>query len=149
MVRSPESDRSIISDFAPYSTSISIFDYHIAANGNIANTLNDLTAIQTTWNHRVRPLVTITNLTPEGFSPERVHQVLNSPTSRTNLVGSEPGPVAPITDVRRTVEFAIRYVPRRKIIIGVPFYTGMIGLFRIVQTELPQPFLIKMLWKQP
>ena len=36
--------------------------------------------------------------------------------------GSEPGPVAPITDVRRTVEFAIRYVPRRKIIIGVPLY---------------------------
>ena len=36
--------------------------------------------------------------------------------------GSEPGPVAPITDVRRTIEFAIRYVPSRKIIIGVPLY---------------------------
>lgn len=210
VVRTPELDQSLIRDFAPYSTSISIFEYHIAGNGDIANTLNDLTAIQTTWNFRVRPLATITNLTPEGFSPELVHQVLNNPTARTNLVnnitylvtnkgyggvnidfervlaedrdlftgflrelsdrlrplgrtltiavpaktseeipwlkgydyggigsvvdfmfimaydfhhaGSEPGPVAPITDVRRTVEFAIRFVPRRKIIIGVPLY---------------------------
>lgn len=210
VVRSPELDRSLISDFAPYSTSISIFEYHFASNGDIANNLNDLTAIQTTWNYRVRPLVTVTNLTPEGFSPELVHQVLNNPTARTNLVnnisylvtnrgyggvnidfervmaedrdlftgflrelrdrlqplgrtltialpaktseeipwlkgydyggigsvvdfmfimaydwhhaGSAPGPVAPITEVRRTVEFAIQYVPRRKIIIGMPLY---------------------------
>ena len=210
VVRSPELDRALISDFAPYSTAISIFEYHFASNGDIANTLNDLTAIQTTWSHRVRPLVTITNLTAEGFSPELVHQVLNNPTARTNLVnnivflvtnrgyggvnidfervmaedrdlytgflrelkerlqplrstltiavpaktsedipwlrgydyggigsvvdfmfimaydwhhaGSEPGPVAPITEVRRTVEFAIRYVPRRKIIVGTPLY---------------------------
>ena len=210
VVRSPELDRALISDFAPYSTSISIFEYHFASNGDIANNLNDLTAIQTTWNYRVRPLVTVTNLTPEGFSPELVHQVLNNPTARTNLVnnisylvtnrgyggvnidfervmaedrdlftgflrelrdrlqplgrtltialpaktseeipwlkgydyggigsvvdymfimaydwhhaGSEPGPTAPITEVRRTVEFAIKYVPRRKIIIGMPLY---------------------------
>ena len=210
VTRSPELDRALISDFAHYSTSISIFEYHIASNGDIANTLNDLTAIQTAWNYRVRPLVTITNLAPEGFSPELVHQVLNSPTARTNLVnnisylvtnrgyggvnidfervmaedrdlftgflselrdrlqpldrtltiavpaktneeipwlkgydyggigsvvdfmfimaydwhhaGSVPGPVAPITEVRRTVEFALRYVPSRKIILGVPLY---------------------------
>ena len=36
--------------------------------------------------------------------------------------GSEPGPVAPITEVRRTVEFALRNVPRRKITIGMPLY---------------------------
>ncbi|SDN54266.1 glycosyl hydrolase family 18 protein [Bacillus sp. OK048] len=210
VVRSPELDRALISDFAPYSTSISIFEYHIASNGDIANTLNDLTAIQTTWTYRVRPLVTVTNLTTKGFSPELVHQVLNNPAARTNLVnnisylvtnrgyggvnidfervmaedrdlftgflrelrdrlqplgrtltialpaktneeipwlkgydyggigsvvdfmfimaydwhhaGSEPGPVAPITEVIRTVEFAIQYVPRRKIIIGMPLY---------------------------
>ncbi|MDR7080286.1 spore germination protein YaaH [Neobacillus niacini] len=210
VVRSPELDRALISDFAPYSTSISIFEYHFASNGDIANNLNDLTAIQTTWNYRVRPLVTVTNLTPEGFSPELVHQVLNNPSARTNLVnnisylvtnrgyggvnidfervmaedrdlftgflrelrdrlqplgrtltialpaktsqeipwlkgydyggigsvvdymfimaydwhhaGSAPGPTAPITEVRKTVEFAIKYVPRRKIIIGMPLY---------------------------
>ena len=210
VVRTPELDRALISDFAPYTTSLSIFEYHIAANGDIANTLNDLTAIQEAWNHRVRPLATITNLTPEGFSSELIHQVLNNPTSRTNLVnnitylvtnrgyggvtidfervltedrdlltgflrelrdrlkpigrtltiavpaktseeipwlmgydyggigsvvdymfimaydfhhaGSEPGPTAPLPDVQRTVEFAIRYVPRRKIILGVPLY---------------------------
>ncbi|WHY86711.1 glycoside hydrolase family 18 protein [Neobacillus novalis] len=210
VIRSPELDRALISDDAPYCTAISIFEYHIASNGDIANTLNDLTAIQTTWSHRVRPLVTVTNLTPEGFSPELVHQVLNNPSTRSNLVnnitylvnnrgyggvnidfervraedrdlftgflrelrdrlkpigrtltialpaktseeipwlrgydyggigsvvdfmfimaydwhhaGSEPGPAAPITEVRRTVEFAIRYVPRRKIIIGMPLY---------------------------
>ncbi|MEC1526235.1 glycoside hydrolase family 18 protein [Neobacillus niacini] len=210
VVRTPELDQNLIRDFAPYSTSISIFEYHITSNGDIANTLNDLTAIQTTWSHRVRPLATVTNLTSEGFSPELVHQVLNNPTARTNLVnnitylvtnkgyggvnidfervlaedrdlftgflrelrdrlrplertltialpaktseeipwlkgydyggigsvvdfmfimaydfhhaGSEPGPVAPLTEVRRTVEFAIRFVPHRKIIIGVPLY---------------------------
>jgi spore germination protein YaaH len=36
--------------------------------------------------------------------------------------GSEPGPVASLPDVRRTIEFAIKYVPRRKIILGVPLY---------------------------
>ena len=36
--------------------------------------------------------------------------------------GSVPGPVAPITEVRRTVEFALEMVPRRKIILGVPLY---------------------------
>ena len=88
VVRTPELDRALISDFAPYTTSLSIFEYHIAANGDIANTLNDLTAIQEAWNHRVRPLATITNLTPEGFSSELIHQVLNNPTSRTNLVNN-------------------------------------------------------------
>ena len=34
--------------------------------------------------------------------------------------GSEPGPVASITEVRRTIEFAIERIPRRKIILGVP-----------------------------
>ncbi|WP_284036600.1 glycoside hydrolase family 18 protein [Neobacillus sp. 114] len=209
-VRSPELDRNLIRDFAPYSTAISIFEYHIAGNGDIANTLNDLTAIQTLWSLRVRPIATITNLTPGGFSPELVHQAINNPTARTNLVnnitnlvtnrgyggvnidfervlavdrdlytgflrelrdrlkplgrtltvavpaktseeipwlkgydfggigsvvdfmfimaydfhhaGSEPGPVASIPDVRRTIEFAISNVPRRKIIIGVPLY---------------------------
>ena len=58
VVRTPELDQALIRDFAPYSTSISIFEYHIASNGDIANTLNDLTAIQTTWTHRVRPLAT-------------------------------------------------------------------------------------------
>jgi spore germination protein YaaH len=210
VVRSPELDQSLISDFAPYSTAISIFEYRFASNGDIVNTLNDLTAIQTTWKYRVRPLVTITNLTSAGFSPELVHQVLNNPASRTNLVnnisflvtyrgyggvnidfervlekdrdvftgflselrdrlkplgrtltialpaktseeipwlrgydyggigsvvdfmfimaydwhhaGSEPGPVAPITEVKKTIEFAIKYAPRRKIIIGMPLY---------------------------
>jgi spore germination protein len=36
--------------------------------------------------------------------------------------GSEPGPVAPITEVRRTIQYAVGLVPRRKIIIGVPLY---------------------------
>lgn len=210
VVRSPEMDRGLIKNFAPYSSSISLFEYHIAANGDIANDLNDLAAIEETWRNRVTPLATITNLTPEGFSTEIVHQVLNNPTARTNLVnnivylvsrkgyggvnidfervsaqdrdlftgflrelrdrfapegytltiavpaktseeipwlrgydyggigavvdfmfimaydwhhaGSEPGPVAPITEVRRTIEFAINKVPRRKIILGVPLY---------------------------
>ena len=210
VTRSPELDRALISDFAPYSTFISMFSYNIASNGDLANTLNDLTAIETTWSFRVRPLATITNLTPEGFSPELTHQVLNNPTARMNLVnnisflmtnrgyggvnidferlleedrdlytgflreladrirplgrtvtvavpaktsedipwlrgydyggigsvvdfmfimaydwhhgGSEPGPVAPITEVRRTIEFALQNVPRRKITIGMPLY---------------------------
>lgn len=210
VVQSPERDRTLINDFAPYASSIAMFDYHFAANGDIVNDLNDLVAIETTWRNRVTPLVTITNLTSEGFSSDLVKQVLNNPTSRTNLVnniyylvarkgyggvnidfervreeerdlytgflrqlrdrfkpagyvltvavpaktsedipwlkgydfggigsvvnfmfimaydwhhaGSEPGPVAPITEVRKTIEFAINQVPRRKIILGVPLY---------------------------
>jgi spore germination protein len=210
VLRNPELDRALISDFAPYSSSIAIFEYHFSNNGDIANDLNDRVAIETTWGHRVTPLATITNLTAQGFDPELAHVVLNNPTARTNLVnniftlisrkgyggvnidfervravdrdlfsgflrqlrdrlrpagfiltiavpaktsedipwlrgydyggigavvdymfimaydwhhsGSEPGPVAPITDVRRTIEFAIRFVPSRKIILGVPLY---------------------------
>ncbi|MCC2931549.1 glycoside hydrolase family 18 protein [Bacillus sp. LBG-1-113] len=210
VLRNPDLDRDLINDYAPYSSSISIFEYHIAPNGDIANELNDAAAIETTWRRRVTPLATITNLTSAGFSTELVRQVLNNPTARTNLVnniynlvstrgyggvmidfekvsaadrdlftgflrqlrdrlqpggyvltiavpaktsddiswlrgydyggigavvnymfimaydwhhaGSEPGPVAPITEIRRTIEFAIAQVPRRKIIIGVPLY---------------------------
>src|SRR5699024_3246574 len=35
---------------------------------------------------------------------------------------SEPGPVAPITEVQKTIEFAIDRMPRNKIILGVPLY---------------------------
>lgn len=210
VVRNPELDRLLINDFAPYSSYISIFDYQFAPNGDLTTNLNDLVAIEETWRNRVTPLATITNLVPEGFSSELAHQVLNNPTSRTNLVnnifylvshkgyggvnidferinsedrdlftgflrqlkdrferesyvltiavptknsedipwlegydyggigavvdfmfimaydwhypGSEPGPVAPITEVQRTVEFAIDRVPRSKIILGVPLY---------------------------
>jgi spore germination protein len=209
-IRRPELDQQLINEFAPYSSSISIFEYHFASNGDIVNELNDLTAIQTTWRNRVTPLATMTNITSNGFDPNLMHQVLNSPSSRSNLVnniydlvkrkgyggvnidfeqvmaedrdlftgflsqlqdrlsegkfalvvsvppkssdnvpwnmgydyggigsvadfifimaynwhygGSEPGPVAPITEIRRTVDFAIRYIPQRKIILGVPLY---------------------------
>ncbi|WP_068672068.1 glycosyl hydrolase family 18 protein [Oceanobacillus sp. Castelsardo] len=36
--------------------------------------------------------------------------------------GSEPGPVAPINDVRRTIEYALEKMNSRKIILGVPLY---------------------------
>jgi len=209
-IRSPELDQQLINEFAPYSSSISIFEYHFASNGDIVNELNDLTAIEATWRNRVTPLVTITNLTSQGFDPNLIHQVLNSPSSRLNLVNniyelakrkgyggvnidfeqvlaedrdlfssflsqlrgrlregglslvvcvppkssenvpwnmgydyggigsvadfifimaynwhygqSVPGPVAPLTEIRRTVDFAINYIPQRKIILGVPLY---------------------------
>ncbi|TCN25149.1 glycoside hydrolase family 18 protein [Mesobacillus foraminis] len=210
VVRSPEQDRDLISDFAPYASSISLFHYRIGPDGDIVNELNDLTAIQATWSHRVTPLATITNLTSGGFSTHLASQVLNNPTARNNLVnniynlatargyggvnidfervaaadrdlytgflrqlrerfepaglavtvsvpaktsedipwlkgydlggigsvvnyvfimaydwhhaGSEPGPTAPITEVRRTIEYAISRIPTRKIILGVPLY---------------------------
>ncbi|KKI90043.1 sporulation protein [Bacillus sp. SA1-12] len=210
VVRSPQLDEALIKDFAPYASAISIFDYQFAPNGDILTELNDITAVETTWRNRVTPLVTVTNLTSEGFSTELVHEVLNNPTARTNLInniftlitrkgyggvnidfervsaedrdlftgflrqlrdrlnpagfvltiavpaktsdeipwlrgydyggigavvnfmfimaydwhhaGSEPGPVAPITEVRRTLEYAIARVPSKKIILGVPLY---------------------------
>lgn len=88
VLRNPDLDRELINDYAPYSSSISIFEYHIAPNGDIANQLNDAAAIETTWQRRVTPLATITNLTSGGFSTEIVHQVLNNPTARTNLVNN-------------------------------------------------------------
>ncbi|KMT23309.1 glycoside hydrolase family 18 protein [Clostridium cylindrosporum] len=208
VVRTPSLDRELINRFAPNSTAISIFEYHFLPNGDIANDLDDSAAIQTTWENRATPLVTITNLTPQGFGTELVHQMLNNPSSRRNLInnivhlvtrkgyggvnidfervsaqdrdlftgflrelrdslgryyitvavpaktsedipwlrgydyggigsvvdsmfvmaydwhhpGSEPGPVAPIDEVRRTIEFAMKRVPRNKIMLGVPRY---------------------------
>ncbi|MCM3790693.1 glycoside hydrolase family 18 protein [Domibacillus indicus] len=210
VVRSPALDQALITDFAAYASIISLFEYHFAANGDIVNELNDVTAVQTTWQNRVTPIVTVTNLTEQGFSPELAHQVLNNPAARTNLInnifslvsrkgyggvnidfeqvrqedrdlftgflrqlserlkpagfvvtvavpaktsedipwlrgydyggigavvdymfimaydwhhaGSEPGPGAPITEVRRTIEFASSRLPRSKIILGMPLY---------------------------
>lgn len=67
VIRTPEADRELINDFAPYSSAISLFEYHFGPNGDIINDLNDRTAIETTWQNRVRPLAVITNLT-EGDS---------------------------------------------------------------------------------
>jgi spore germination protein len=210
VVRSPALDQTLITNFAPYASIISLFEYHFAVNGSIANELNDATAVQTTWQSRVTPIVTITNLTEQGFSPELVHQVLNNPAARTTLInnivslisrkgyggvnidfeqvleedrdlftgflrqlaerlkpaglimtvavpaktsenipwlrgydyggigavvdymfimaydwhhaGSEPGAGAPITEVRKTIEFATSRLPRSKIILGMPLY---------------------------
>src|SRR5699024_539648 len=88
VIRSPELDSLLINDFAAYSSYISIFDYQIDRNGNFTIDLNDLTAIEETWRNRVMPLATITNLVPEGFSTDLAHQVLNNPTSRSNLVNN-------------------------------------------------------------
>ncbi|AKO92432.1 sporulation protein [Priestia filamentosa] len=87
-VRSPELDRELINDFAPYSSSIAIFEYHFGPNGDIVNRLDDLVAIQTTWQNRVTPLVTITNLKTSGFDTGVARQVLNNPTARTNLINN-------------------------------------------------------------
>lgn len=210
VVRTPELDALLIDDFAPYSSYISMFDYQFSPNGDIVNELNDRAAIEESWRNRVMPLVTVTNLVPEGFSTDLSHQVLNNPTSRTNLVNnivnlisrkgyggvnidfervaaedrdlftgfllelknrldeynymltiavppktsedipwllgydyggigsivdlifimaydwhhaeSGPGPVAPINEVRNTIQFATERVPREKIILGIPLY---------------------------
>lgn len=39
-----------------------------------------------------------------------------------HVPSTEPGPVAPIGEVRNTIEFAIQHVNRNKIILGVPRY---------------------------
>ncbi|MBT2573642.1 glycoside hydrolase family 18 protein [Bacillus sp. ISL-51] len=210
VIRTPEADRALINDYAPYSSAISLFEYHFGPNGDLLNDLNDKTAIETTWKNRVRPHAVITNLTGGGFSSDLAHQVLQNPSARTNLVnnivslttrkgyggvnidferiseadrdlftgflrelknrlsqhqlaltisvpaktsegvpwlrgydyggigavvdymfimaydwhhaGSEPGAVAPLTEVRETINFAISRVPRRKVILGVPLY---------------------------
>lgn len=35
---------------------------------------------------------------------------------------SEPGPIAPINEVRQTIQFALRHVPKEKIVLGFPLY---------------------------
>lgn len=86
VVREPSADRAIIRDFAPYSSYITLFEYHFAPSGDIVNELNDAAAVEEAWRNRVTPLVAITNLTPEGFSPTLVSQVLNNREARANLV---------------------------------------------------------------
>jgi spore germination protein len=209
VIRTPELDRTLINDFAPYATYLSLFEYHFFNNGTLSD-LNDSTAIQTSWNRRMIPLATITNQTETGFSPELIHQMLNNPSVKQNLIenifslvstkgyggvnidfervstedrdlfsdflrqlrdrlkqggylltialppktsddipwllgydygtigsvvdlafimaynwhhaASEPGPAAPINEVRRTIEYALNRLSRKKILLGVPLY---------------------------
>lgn len=208
-LRTPEQDQSLINNFAPYATYIAFFEYHFSIDGSL-NTINDATAIRTAWSRRVKPLMTITNLTESGFNAQLTHQMLNQPSARNNLVNhidqivtnkgyagvnidfeqtlaadrdlftgflrelrdrlkpkgklltvavppktndnipwlrgydyggigsvvdlifimaydwhhgaSEPGPVAPINEVRQTLQFAIDRIPRNKILLGLPLY---------------------------
>lgn len=209
-LRTPEQDQALINNFAPYHTYLSIFEYHFSGNGVLVNDLNDLPAIRTAWQRRLQPLMTVTNLTTEGFSAEIAHEMLNNPAAKSNLInnivnvvsrkgyagvnidieqvrtedrdlfsgflrqlrdrlqpsnylvtvsvpaktnegvpwlrgydyggigsavdlmfimaydwhhgGSEPGPVAPINEVRSAILFALSKIPRTKIILGVPLY---------------------------
>lgn len=148
-IRTPEADQRLITDFSPYITYIALFEYHFSNEGGLS-TLNDLTGIKSAWSHRVKPLMTITNLTKSGFSSQLTSQMLNNSTARNTLINrilqevstkgydgvnidfimaydwhhsaSEPGPVAPINEVRRTIQFAIDRVPRKKILLGLPLY---------------------------
>lgn len=209
VLRTPESDQTLINDFSPYMTYIALFEYHFSSDGSL-NDINDAMAIKTAWSRRVNPLMTVTNLTASGFSSQLTHQVLNNPTLRQNLINnivnvvttkgyagvnidfegnraedrdlytgflrelrdrlkpsarhlsiavpaktndaipwlkgydyggigsvvdlvfimaydwhhgaSEPGPVAPINEVRQTIQFALEKIPKNKILIGLPFY---------------------------
>ena len=75
-LRTPEQDQSLINNFAPYATYIAFFEYHFSIDGSL-NTINDATAIRTAWSRRVKPLMTITNLTESGFNAQLTHQMLN------------------------------------------------------------------------
>lgn len=209
VLRTPEMDKKLIKDYAPYTTYMKLFEYHFHEDGSLSD-LNDLPAIQQAWESNSPPFATITNLTEVGFSSQLTNQVLNSAATRKILVdniyrlvvrkgyagvnidfeqnlpadrdvfsqflldlkrrleqaglilsiavppktsdnipwyegydygaigavvdlvfimtydwhhaASEPGPVAPINEVRRTIEYAMTKMARSKILIGVPFY---------------------------
>lgn len=208
VLRTPQSDQALITDFSPYITYVALFEYHFSSNGSL-NNINDAPAITTAWSRRVNPLMTVTNLTTTGFSPQLTHQVLNNPSSRQNLINniinvvnnkgyagvnidfegnlaedrdlytgflrelrgrlkpsgylsvavpaktsgaipwlkgydyggigsivdlvfimaydwhhgaSEPGAVAPINEVKQTIQYASERIPKNKILIGLPLY---------------------------
>lgn len=202
-------DQLLIEDFAPYTTYYPFFEYHFNADGSLSS-LNDLPAVESSWNSHTIPLATITNLTSTGFSGKLTSQMLNNPSARNHLINnifalvsqngfagvnidfegilpedrdvfstflsnlrdrlhddgflisiavppktsdhipwyagydygaigsvvdfmfimaydwhhtaSEPGPVAPIAEVRKTIEFSLNKMDRHKIVLGVPLY---------------------------
>lgn len=80
-------DPALITDFAPYTTYYSFFEYHFRPDGSLSE-LNDLAGIEASWLSRNAPLATITNLTVNGFSPELTSQTLNHAEARENLVNN-------------------------------------------------------------
>lgn len=85
VLQTPEMDVSLISNFAPYLTYTSLFEYHIFADGTLSQ-LRDQSAIQAALGHHVGPLATVTNLTANGFDTALLTTVLHSPEARQNLV---------------------------------------------------------------
>ncbi|MFC7392275.1 glycosyl hydrolase family 18 protein [Scopulibacillus cellulosilyticus] len=209
VIRGLESDVKQIEDFAPYTTLMALFEYHVFSNGSLSQ-LNVTAEVQAAWRNHMTPLATITNLTQQGFSSSLVHQVLSDPAVSEKLIdnihrlvtrdgyggvnidfenvstrdrdlfssflrrlgqrlkennlmmtiavpakesndipwlkgydygaigsvvdymfimaydwhypGSEPGPVAPIGNIRRTLDFTVGKIRSNKIILGVPYY---------------------------
>lgn len=86
-VTQTKNDQLLINDFAPYTTYYSFFEYNFQTDGSLSP-LDDLAAIEASWNSNTIPLATITNLTLIGFSSELINQTLNNPTARQNSVNN-------------------------------------------------------------
>ncbi|MFD2616304.1 glycosyl hydrolase family 18 protein [Terrilactibacillus laevilacticus] len=84
-LRIPSIDTALVNNFAPYLTYIALFEIHFNWNGDLS-TLDDTDAVTAAWQRRVRPVITVTNLTSSGFSPELATRALNGTTVRENLI---------------------------------------------------------------
>ncbi|MGE8205593.1 glycosyl hydrolase family 18 protein [Heyndrickxia sp. NPDC080065] len=83
----PERNLMTVQNFAPINTYFGIFEYHFLEDGSLS-TLDDEQLIRIMREHKVAPLVVITNLTTTGFSPELTRRVLNSPELRERLINN-------------------------------------------------------------
>lgn len=71
----------------PYLTYLSVFPYGLTDTGEIISPAGDERLINTAKEYNVRPLLSLTSLTPDGvFSSELVNSVLSNPTLRDTVI---------------------------------------------------------------
>lgn len=80
-------DRQIVNEVGQYLTYISPFSYQVRENGSLVP-IADENIIQAAGNHRVAPLMVITNFRNGNFDSEMVHAILSNESVQQTLINN-------------------------------------------------------------
>ncbi|MDQ0063206.1 LysM peptidoglycan-binding domain-containing protein [Paenibacillus harenae] len=80
-----ETGVGIVNEIGPYLTYLSPFSYRVQLDGSMAS-LDDSAIIRAGYQHRVAPMMVITNFENGTFSPDIAHAVLSNETVQERLI---------------------------------------------------------------
>lgn len=83
----PERDRRVASEAAPYLTYIAPFSHHVKADGSLTP-MNDDAILEVARNNKVAPLLSITNLSESNFDTTLINNILKNNDLQDKLINN-------------------------------------------------------------